>query len=143
MTEYDLGGRGVITQDSAVVPGEACLWLRAVLFQARDAALRRAVTEGGRVPNVVLDAIAAVDTAASRWKASHARNPSVRGRSAVLDLGPAATLTTAAAAALLGISPRGVTDLIERGRLEATWVGGRWQVDERSVEIRRTTKGER
>lgn len=143
MTEFNLGGRYVVAEESVVLPGEACALLREVLVNERNAALRRTSAEGRHVPRLVLDVIAAVDMVGQRWKALHARNPSVRGRSEVPDLRPDPPLTTTQAADLLRITPRAVTGLISRGRLEARKVGVQWQVDPDSVEQLRHERGEK
>ena len=50
-------------------------------------------------------------------------------------------ITTAAAAAILGISPRGVQKLIERGRLPAVAVNSRLNlIDPKALEKWRTRK---
>lgn len=52
-------------------------------------------------------------------------------------------ISTKEAAAMLGITPQRVTQLIRNGQLDATLVGGRWLVDRASVQARQSSASRR
>ncbi|MDQ2880487.1 MAG: helix-turn-helix domain-containing protein [Actinomycetota bacterium] len=121
----------VITEPAAIVAGSAAALLSRWFRTPQVAALMRA---SPWLPGPdVAEALRGIHQAACAWEATvelRERNTVVRHELP----GPNhATLTTEEASQRLGIGPRRVQQLAQRGRITGRRVGRKWELDVRSV----------
>jgi excisionase family DNA binding protein len=123
----------LITEPAAIVGGPAAFLLSRFLRSGPViACMRTARWFGG--PDVA-EALHAIHEAGSAWETNielRERNDVVRCELPGPNLG---TLTVMEASDRLGIGERRVQQLAQRGRITGHRVGGRWQLDQQSVNI--------
>lgn len=123
----------------APVSGFSAWWLAFIAERALPGALESLARRGADVGlmSELRLAVAGVRLAADEWAARRAASVGGSTEAEVTQATPRwpHECTTATAAALLGVSPRRVLQLVADGRLDARRAGRVWLVDAGSVEL--------